>query len=414
MNESPADAAGVQTFPEDRPSSAGAAMAAVALLLVLALVGWEAWQWWQSTPAGGAADPVQAELGPVRSELAQTGAGIERLDERVTALEQAAQAGPEDAGAEERAQLRESLDALSEAVSAQAAQLDAAQAAVQGMNQRLASAEAGVAGLLEESRGPDRAVELAGAEFLVRMANERLQLFSDVRGALRALELAERQLARLDAPMLASVRQDLAADLEALRRLRLPDAVGLEARLAALQADVPALAFPDPEAEAASDQLQENAGWWARLRHQLGQLVTVRRRVDEADVLTIEDQDLLRQSVWVRLEAARLALARLDDAGWQSNLEAAGEQLDRHFDLQEAPASAMAEALDELSDVSLDVPLPDIGATAERLAALQRPTAPPLELRPVPAPTEDRPGSARDSGNQESAEQATEREEARP
>lgn len=398
MNETPADAGGVKKFPEDRPSSAGSAMAAVALLLVLALVAWEAWQWWQAEQADGPVDAVEAQLDPLRDSVGQAGAAIEQFDARLEKVEQAVAAGPGDAGAPERAELRESLDALQQAVTAQSAQLDAAQAAVQGLNQRLASAEAGVAGLMEEARGPDRVVELAGAEFLVRMANERLQLFGDVRGALRALELAERQLARLDAPMLVAVRQDLAADLDALRRLRLPDPVGLEARLAGLQQQVPALSFPDPAAgEDNADVLSEEAGWWARLRQQLGQLVTVRRRVDEAQVLTLQDQDLLRQSVWVRLEAARLALARLDDDAWGRNLEAAGEQLEQHFDRSAPQVSAMADSLDELGQVSLDVPLPDIGATAERLAALQRPTAPAgLDRRlDIPAADTRDPGPAR-------------------
>lgn len=398
MNETPADAGGVKKFPEDRPSSAGSAMAAVALLLVLALVAWEAWQWWQAEQAGGPVDAVEAQLDPLRDSVGQAGAAIEQFDARLEKVEQAVAAGPGDAGAPERAELRESLDALQQAVTAQSAQLDAAQAAVQGLNQRLASAEAGVAGLMEEARGPDRVVELAGAEFLVRMANERLQLFGDVRGALRALELAERQLARLDAPMLVAVRQDLAADLDALRRLRLPDPVGLEARLAGLQQQVPELSFPDPAAgEDNADVLSEEAGWWARLRQQLGQLVTVRRRVDEAQVLTLQDQDLLRQSVWVRLEAARLALARLDDDAWGRNLEAAGEQLEQHFDRSAPQVSAMAGSLDELGQVSLDVPLPDIGATAERLAALQRPTAPAgLDRRlDIPAADTRDPGPAR-------------------
>lgn len=398
MNETPADAGGVKKFPEDRPSSAGSAMAAVALLLVLALVAWEAWQWWQAEQADGPVDAVEAQLDPLRDSVGQAGAAIEQFDARLEKVEQAVAAGPGDAGAPERAELRESLDALQQAVTAQSAQLDAAQAAVQGLNQRLASAEAGVAGLMEEARGPDRVVELAGAEFLVRMANERLQLFGDVRGALRALELAERQLARLDAPMLVAVRQDLAADLDALRRLRLPDPVGLEARLAGLQQQVPELSFPDPAAgEDNADVLPEEAGWWARLRQQLGQLVTVRRRVDEAQVLTLQDQDLLRQSVWVRLEAARLALARLDDDAWGRNLEAAGEQLEQHFDRSAPQVSAMADSLDELGQVSLDVPLPDIGATAERLAALQRPTAPAgLDRRlDIPAADTRDPGPAR-------------------
>jgi uroporphyrin-3 C-methyltransferase len=86
-----------------------------------------------------------------------------------------------------------------------------------------------------------------------------------------------------------------------------------------------------------------------------------------AAMLAPEHQFFLYENMTLRLEAARLALARGDQASYLSNLETATRWLTDHFS-QDAIAAAMQASLASLRTIDVAPALPDI---SQSLRALQ-------------------------------------------
>src|SRR4051812_16668723 len=94
---------------------------------------------------------------------------------------------------------------------------------------------AGVDELRGRTQGPERAWSRAEALFLLELAQRRLELDRDVQTAIVAIESADARLAALRSDTFASVRRQIARDLQALRAVREPDITGVLARLSTLE-----------------------------------------------------------------------------------------------------------------------------------------------------------------------------------
>src|SRR5687767_15806186 len=82
---------------------------------------------------------------------------------------------------------------------------------------------------------------LAEIEQVLTIAAQQLQLSSNVRAALLALQLAESRLARSDRPQFIPVRKAVARDIERLRAVPSIDVTGVSLKLDGLVAAVDAL-----------------------------------------------------------------------------------------------------------------------------------------------------------------------------
>src|SRR3954471_14736809 len=93
---------------------------------------------------------------------------------------------------------------------------------------------------------------LAEIEQVLTIAAQQLQLSSNVRAALLALQLAESRLARSDRPQFIPVRKAIARDIELLRNVPSIDMAGVSLRLDSSVAAVDSLpmAFDERTAEA--------------------------------------------------------------------------------------------------------------------------------------------------------------------
>ena len=275
------------------------------------------------------------------------------------------------------------------------------------------------------NNSPDR-FNLAGVEYLLRLAPERLTLFHDVRAADEALANADAQLAAMDNPVYLGLRQHIADARQTLAAAELPDTIELSARLDQVQSQLSALTFGGEAA--ASNELQNqdgsavDEGWWDRLKTSLSGLVTVRRNAEDAESrLTLEDKDLLRQGLWMQVEGARLALMRHDQAGWQDTLGRAQQVLERWFDSSQDEYQAISEQLAGLAEISVSPQMPDISGPWSQLQLIRQATPAPLPVSRVsettepPAETEPEPAAedtpAAGEAEEESAEGQSAQEE---
>ena len=222
--------------------------------------------------------------------------------------------------------------------------------------------------------------QLAEAEYLLRLANQRLLMEHSATGALALLESADDILQELDDMQLYVVRQQLARDIAALKLVDPVDRSGIFLRLAALSEQV--LRLPTnvrprtpyhTDATAAAES-SADIGLWQKLRHnffaamkKLGDQVRIRRHDEPVEPLLPPDaESYLRQNVSFNLEQAQLALLREETAIYRNSLQRARSLLQKHFN-KESRAQTIAVELAQLAVVEVQVALPDITGSLQAL-----------------------------------------------
>lgn len=249
---------------------------------------------------------------------------------------------------------------------------------VLGMAQRLNTFEDSLRGLARSSAATADEVGVAEARWLLQVAQIRAEVFHDRDGALRALELADRQLAGLSDPRLASVRQSIRIEADALARA---PAAELDAVLTSL----------DRIGTAARDwpRARPPAAEGARLWILLDRYLRVRERNGPGDSgpLPIDPPTALMHL----LDQARAAAIRRETERYRALLERARAWLGQHFDSSTPEVRAAHERLGELAALELEPQLPKIGNAWAELERLRQGDA----WRHRPA--EDAPGDSAES-----------------
>ena len=368
-----------ESFPKEeiaspeQPKKPGKGPAMLALVLALASSACVAWFWWQNLGAGSA---VQAELATASAHEAQQVAGLESrigtLEARVTSLGSADPSGRINTLEQDLKALQDSAAQGQEFQQETSSWTRSMQAAIAGDEARLATAEAHLAVL--SARSMDTAAELSLAEidYVLRLAQERLELFADTRTANQALTIASQQLAAFNNPLYVGLQQDIAAARLKLADVNQPDYSKIYASLDSLQLSVMALPFKDASAVEKGALPEVETSWWERIKQALSGLVTVRRDSQIANSIPVfADQDLIRQHAWLELEIARLAALRRDQLSWTAALNRFAATLAHWFDPASQSSRDVLAQLGELQHQEIDPAMPDISAPLAALQALR-------------------------------------------
>lgn len=287
------------------------------------------------------------------------------------------------ARAGETAELERRLDAQwSEQLSSQLGAVREAMQALQAEQESLRTAQRNLAASLGEQRDGWLAAE---AEYLLRIASQRLHLARDPGTAQAALEVADARLRETGDPVYLPARQALARALQSLAGLDLPDLAGTALTLGSLAEGVEQLPLRESEfAMEAGDAPADSAarepvdlttaeGWrqlgqrlWADVRS----LVTIRRDGADARPLLPPDQRyFIRQNLRLQFEQAQLALLRSEQTLYRQSLQTATDWLREYFAMDHAGAANMLQQAEQLVERPVTVELPDI---SEPLRVLQR------------------------------------------
>lgn len=348
------------------------AVALLALLLALAAAGFSAWQWWQARATDSAEVEIRAQLENVLRRLDDIDGAQGRFAQRLAGSEQSGEALA--ALQLDIARLQSQADTALRGGDDARERLEALEKELLSANERLAGVEAGIAALAVRGESPTVTMELAHVEFLLSSANERLQLFGDVQSADQALQLADAQLGALGDPLYLPVRRSIAEarlKLEAVPEL---DLVGITARLAQMQAGLSSLPLAGedmPTGDAGDEAPAEESSIWERFKATMAGLVTVRRRVADETIISLDDTDTIRQGLWLQLESARLALMRTDTRAWANALGRAEATLDQYFRSDSARVSTLRESLVSLQGIEFNRALPDISLPWTQLKLLR-------------------------------------------
>ena len=326
--------------PSPRQNPAAWLSIAALLVAVIAMAG-AGWLWWQFEQA-------REQLASQTRQVSQT-----------------------------REQLQGNIDNLQRSVTGIAPEV---QTELQDYQQQINTELARMRSDMNEAQGPDWL--LAEAEYLIRVANHRLQLQQDPDTAMVALQMADERLRTLDSPALVEVRRRLADDMAALKAMPRLDVEGLSLTLASLQRRVEQLPINVPlgrEAQVAEQDKQDKTetSWWRTFLgdvwHTLSTLVTIRRLDDTTEAVAVPEQRAyLRQNLALKLEAARYAVLRRDDNAYHDNLAIVRDWLQRYFDKQASEVVAMLETVNRLDKQKLDRPLPSVTASLQAIEQLKK------------------------------------------
>ncbi|WP_346796844.1 uroporphyrinogen-III C-methyltransferase [Halomonas sp. Bachu 37] len=303
--------------------------------------------------------------------------GWQRLDSQQQRLDDIAASSQESASQEELQALESRLD------SGETERNEALDSALEELRSEFESYRSEVdetldevlAELSSEQETDDREWLHAEAAYLLRLANQRLQLERDVEGAIALLETADERLAEADNPALTPVRRAIANELAALEGVPELDRTGLYLALNAQQERIANLRLSQEIEERAitSGIEQPPSGAFerqlARFGAELRDLVVVRHHDEALEALiTPEQESYLRQSLRLILEQSQLALLKEEQELFEASLDKAVNLLEGYYDTSRSETQAVIERLEELKQTRIQPELPDISESQQTLS----------------------------------------------
>ena len=330
--------------PAPAPKRGSSAIAWLALILIIGLGAAAAWSVREAQRREGVLDQRLAAL---ESRENSQQSELENLDRRL------------------QAQLNSEIAAIGSAAAARATQLAQMEASVESQRGEIARFGA-----------TDRKDWLlAEAEYLLRLANQRLIMAGDVVAATALLNSADSILLELDEVSLYSARAAVAADLAALRAVPKVDVEGLYLRLAALIEQVQHLAiFELPvqpsrlEAVPAEDWQEKLQQGYAEALHKLSDYIVIRRRdVPYEALMDPQWERMVRQNMRMLLEQAQVALLSGNQVLFRESLQRTSHWVEQFFEADEAGSRALSQDIALLMEQTISVDLPDVSKSLREL-----------------------------------------------
>ncbi|WP_372609761.1 uroporphyrinogen-III C-methyltransferase [Halomonas sp.] len=322
---------------------------ALVLVILLGLIGlFFGWQGWQKLQA------QQARLAEVESISSQAATSDE-----LTALENRL----EENETERDAVLDNALSELESEFTSYRSQVD------ETLDQVLDE--------LSSEQEPDAREWLhAEAAYLLRLANQRLQLERDVEGAAALLRTADERLSEAENPALLSVRRAIASELSILDGVPQVDRTGIYLALNAQQERLAMLPLSREleEIPARSGMEEAPTGEWqeqlSRFGQELKDLVVIRHH-DEAmeSLITPEQESYLRQSARLVLEQSQLALLKEEQELFEASIDKVLSMINAYYATDREEVQAVITRLEELKTENIRPELPDISGSQQALAS---------------------------------------------
>ena len=236
--------------------------------------------------------------------------------------------------------------------------------------------------------------QLAEAEYLLRLANQRLAMEQASGSAIALLSAADIIIRDSEQVGTYGIRRAIALDLAALTAVPSVDVEGVYAQLAALSSLASKLTFIPPRSEsvaaveaaqitpdhAISVSKAQDISWseslWlgtksasVSILSELKQLVKVQTRTQEdQQLLTPAAQLIVRMRIEMALSQTQVALLRRQQGIYDQSLKGVQQLLAKYYRPSDEVAMAMNESIDELGKVKVLVNMPNISGS---LVALQ-------------------------------------------
>lgn len=256
---------------------------------------------------------------------------------------------------------------LQQQLAAQTSALDTARQQQTAMSQQLDQLKEKVATI---SGNDARTWLLAQADYLVKLAGRKLWSDQDVTTAAALLKSADNSLAEMNDPSLIEVRRALTNDITSLSAVTQVDYDGVILKLNQLSNGVDNLRLADNEnndspMDADSGELSSSLREWRQnlvksWHNFMDDFITIRRRDTTAEPLLAPNQEIyLRENIRSRLLVAAQAVPRHQDEIYKQSIDTVSAWVRAWFDTHDPATKAYLSQLDELSQQSISMDVPD-------------------------------------------------------
>ena len=219
------------------------------------------------------------------------------------------------------------------------------------------------------------------AEYLLRLANQKLTLQGDADSALLILSTVDEMLRDSGDATVLGVRDALAGEMLALRNLEYVDVPGLYVRMNNLLPLIDQLSLRNTLVQNYSEQLaaQQGAtlsadtGFGVRALELLGSIFVWQEwDVAPEALLPPQQEATLKQNLRLMLEQAQLALLMAEQEVYRSSLEKGRDWMTRYFAIDAGAGRTLGQELEALAAATVATSRPDISGS---LALLQQANA---------------------------------------
>lgn len=375
-----------------RRGSAGVVMLFLLVVLLAGGGAWWSWQQWESMQS------YQHELAAYQDDLARVQSENQRL---LQTLEETQESIGRDV--ENRLQrLVETENDLQQTVDAfdtvQQREEQRAARLQQQLGRDMQDVASLVTALQEQVLGlqqRDLGWLVAEADYLMRLAQRKLQLERDVDSSVLLLRTVQELLEGQMGMLAATAQQNILRDIEALRRVQLPDRAAIAGQLNQLSARLDELVFASAQQQAYQESWQD---WWLEDQPRVAsgepndtgavveqpspawldtlvdllRTIFVWRELDDGQTafLQPDQEQLLKQQMLLQLEQARLAVVQGDQGMFETTLQQLSRLLERYLEQDSQITRQLLGSVELLLEASVEVELPDLSTSANLVRQL--------------------------------------------
>jgi len=207
-------------------------------------------------------------------------------------------------------------------------------------------------------------------EHFITVAEQRLTLLGDARGALALMSEADDIVRAMQEPKARTLREAMVKDIHKLKLASETsvDVEGIFLRLSALSDRVVKLGIPsfelkqEPMTAQAGDVLPEDGLplFWYRFKKFLASLYDYQKHPKGRPITLTEDREFLARNVIMLLQQAQLALLRGDNQAYRVSLTGARERVEMYIHQQSGETQFFVAEISELLAVQLRPPMPTL------------------------------------------------------
>lgn len=223
---------------------------------------------------------------------------------------------------------------------------------------------------------------LAEAEYLLRLANQRVAMEDDVSGAIGLFQAADQIVREAEGVVAFDLREAIARDVAALRGVSSADVQGIFVELGAVadqidQLQQKRLRYTPPAIEddnstpAEQGAMDKIFAFLSRLGQRLGTLVDYRNDGESIKpILPPEEEYYLKQNLALKLQLAQLGLLRGNQSIYEQSLQDSIEWVDGNFSADSAVTQSVRESLTRLAAIDVSRNLPDVSGSLREIRKL--------------------------------------------
>lgn len=209
---------------------------------------------------------------------------------------------------------------------------------------------------------------LAEVDYLLRLANRRLQIARDINGAIAALSGANERIYDLGDLSLFPIRKQLSKDIAQLKALHQVDVNGTAMAIDEMIVHLSSLPFKSAQDEMKAQLEDKQDQVVAKDGDLVDSIIDTVMKIGDIKVhqrslqpaSSAEQQTQLEQILRTHLLGARLAVLRYDQTQFEHDLKQSQQILHSHYKASDNRVTQMQKDLIDFSNINLTPDLPDI------------------------------------------------------